>query len=307
MANLKLLRKKVLITGANGLLGQRLVQTFGKEFEVHGTGIKDHADVLFENYEYWRCDITNRKNMMALVKELHPSFVINAAAYTNVDASEEDREACWKVNVKGVENLAAAAKVVGAFMVQISTDYVFDGKEGNYTEKSKPNPLGYYGKSKLAGENVLIGDGVKFAIARTMVLYGTGKNQKLNFATWLVQELGKGRSVNIVDDQFGHPTLADDLALAILKIVKQRNAGIYHVAGSECDSRYHFALKLAEIFDFDLNLIRPINTAELNQKAPRPLNSSFILDKLHNEVGFKLSDIENGLKKLKVQLESDKH
>ncbi len=302
MANLKLLKKRVLITGANGLLGQKLVDAFLGDFDVHGLGLRQESSLQADGYEYVGCDITNRSELHALVKKLQPDVVVNAAAYTHVDNSEVEKEACWKVNVNGVENIASAAKAAGAFVAHVSTDYVFDGVEGNYDEESRPNPLGYYGRSKLAGENALFGSRTEFAIARTMVLYGTGKDLKPNFATWLVGALGKSEPVNIVDDQYGHPTLVDDLAVAIRKIVDLKKTGVYHVTGCECDNRFNFALKLADVFGFDRELIRPVSTEDLNQMAPRPLNSSFNLNKLHDEIGYRLSGIKEGLKKLKKQL-----
>jgi len=189
-------------------------------------------------------------------------------------------------------------------LVHVSTDYVFDGKAEGYHEESKPNPLGFYGKSKLAGENALIGSDAEFAITRTMVLYGYGKGLRLNFATWLAEKLRAGEPVNIVDDQLGHPTLADDLALAIKKIADLKKIGIFHAAGKEFGSRLDFAVKLAEVFGFDKSLISPAKTADLNQPAPRPLNSRFIMDKLKREIDYELGDMTEGIKKLKQQLES---
>lgn len=306
MANLRLLKKKVLITGANGLLGQKLVAEFMHEFDVHGLDIAEKPVLQLPNYDYMQSDITKRKEIVRLVKELRPHYIINAAAYTNVDGSEENKETCWLVNVTGVGNLGHAAKAVAALMVHISTDYVFDGVEGNYHEESKPNPLGYYGRSKLAGENALVLSNAEHVIVRTMVLYGAGIGLRPNFATWLVEMLRKGESVRIVDDQFGHPTLADDLAKAVRKIVELNKTGIYHAAGSEYDNRYNFALKLADVFGFDKSSIQRIKTGQLQQKAPRPMNSGFILDKLRTEIGIELSNIEQGITTLKEQLEAAK-
>lgn len=303
---MKILRKKVLVTGANGLLGQKCVRTFWQHYEVLGTDIQDSPYVEHRHYHYWQCDITDRKDLLSRVQDLQPDFIINAAAYTNVDACEEDKELCWKVNAIGVENLAYAAKKTHSFVVHISTDYVFDGRSGPYTEESTPNPLGYYGRSKLAGENALIISGVDYAILRTMVLYGAGKNLRDNFAIWLIKMLRSGKPVTIVDDQYGHPTIVDDLAAAILKVVEKRQTGIFHVTGSEYVNRYEFALKLAEVFGLDKSLIKPIKTEDLHQKAPRPFHSQFVLDKMHNQLGVNTRNVEQGLRLLKKQLEKRK-
>ncbi len=301
---MKLLKKKALITGSNGLLGQKLVQAFLPEYDVYGVGTKPEALLHLKGYSYSRCDISKQREIVDLVKSIGPDIIVNSAAYTDVDGSEVNRDACWQVNCVGVKNLGVAAKRVDAFLVHISTDYVFDGRSGNYAEDSKPNPLGYYGRSKLAGENELILTGAESAIARTMVLYGMGSGLGPNFATWLIDKLSRGEAVNIVDDQFGHPTLVDDLAQGVKRIAKLRKQGVFHVTGRECDSRYGFAVTLAEVFGFDASLINRIQTRDLNQKAPRPLNSSFDLSKLRNEIGIELGGIKEGLKKLKKQLQS---
>ncbi len=306
MGNLKLLKQKVLVIGANGLLGQKLVDTFLDDFEVHGIGRKNKPSLEFDNFNYTVCDITNREQILDLVRTFEPNFIVNSAAYTNVDGCEDEKEECWKINVVGVENLANVAKRFGIHVVHISTDYVFDGVEGNYDEESRPKPLGYYGRTKLASENVLISSGIDCAIVRTMVLYGIGMDLNHNFVTWIIEKLTNGESINIVDDQFGHPTLVDDLAKAILKIVDLKKTGVYNVAGSECMSRFELAQKIAEVFNLNFSLIHPIKTKDLNQKAPRPLNSSFDLNKTLKELGFQLSDVGKGLQTLRQQLDNSK-
>jgi len=298
----KILRKKALVSGANGLLGQKSVRVFLQEFEVYGLDIQDAAAIEDVHYHYRPGDITNRKQMLELVKEIGPDILLNAAAYTNVDGCEEDRENCWKVNVAGIENLAVAAKRSDAFVIHISTDYIFDGENGPFSEESAPNPLGYYGRSKLAGENALIATGATCTILRTMVLYGAGVNLRDNFVTWLVKTLRAGKAVTIVDDQFGHPTIVDDLASVAFEVARTGKTGIFHVTGSEYLSRYEFALKIADVFDLDKRLIKVGKTKDLNQKAPRPFNSEFKLDKLQRELGMTTMNVEQGLLLLKQQL-----
>jgi len=306
MGNLKLFKQKVLVIGANGLLGQKIVETFLDDFEVHGIGRKNKPSLEFDKFNYTVCDITNREQILELVRTFEPHFIVNSAAYTNVDGCEDEKEDCWKINVVGVENLANTAKRFGIHVVHISTDYVFDGVEGNYDEESRPKPLGYYGRTKLAAENALISSGIDCAIVRTMVLFGMGIDLNHNFVTWIIEKLTNGESIKIVDDQFGHPTLVDDLAKAILKIVDLKKTGIYNIAGSECMSRFELAQKIAEVFDLNSALIHSIKTKDLNQKAPRPLNSSFDLNKTLKELGFQLSDVEKGLQTLRQQLDNSK-
>lgn len=306
MGNLKLFKQKVLVIGANGLLGQKIVETFLDDFEVHGIGRKNKPSLEFDKFNYTVCDITNREQILELVRTFEPHFIVNSAAYTNVDGCEDEKEDCWKINVVGVENLANTAKRFGIHVVHISTDYVFDGVEGNYDEESRPKPLGYYGRTKLAAENALISSGIDCAIVRTMVLFGMGIDLNHNFVTWIIEKLTNGESIKIVDDQFGHPTLVDDLAKAILKIVDLKKTGIYNIAGSECISRFELAQKIAKVFDLNSALIHSIKTKDLNQKAPRPLNSSFDLNKTLKELGFQLSDVEKGLQTLRQQLDNSK-
>lgn len=306
MRNLKLFKQKVLVTGANGLLGQKVVTTLLDDFELRGLGQEEKSSLDLKKFHYTPCDITARAELHELIRMFEPTFIINCAAFTNVDDCEDDKEQCWKVNVIGVENIAEIARRIGAFVVHISTDYVFDGTDGNYHEESRPKPLGYYGRSKLASENALISSGVEHAIARTMVLYGTGKYLRHNFVTWLIEKLRKGEIVKIVEDQFGHPTLVNDLALAIRKIIELKKTGVFHITGSECVNRYELALKVAKVFKLNSDLIYPIKTKDLNQKAPRPLNSSFDLSKCRSELGIEMSDVETGLAILKQQLRSSK-
>ncbi|MDZ7290895.1 MAG: dTDP-4-dehydrorhamnose reductase [candidate division KSB1 bacterium] len=305
--------RKVLITGANGLLGQQLVKVFQGDYEVHALDLEPRAFVpgaivsgershAPEKFTYHQGDITDRKRLRALVQALVPNFIINAAAFTDVDGSETRRELCWKVNVTGVENLAYAAQKIDARLIHISTDYVFDGKAGPYREHDRPNPLGFYGRSKLASENVLVSSNVNYAIARTMVLYGTGYEIRSNFVTWLLGRLRAGETVQIVDDQFGNPTLASELAGALRILAESGRNDIYHISGREVIDRYHFAIKVAEVFDLDPKLIQPVKTCELKQAAPRPLKSGFDISKAERELGITMSDVIGGLQKFKVEL-----
>lgn len=295
--------KRIMITGANGLLGQKLTQIFANESEhrLFLTDLHDKAESP-HGMEYFRMDITVKDDVKDKVKKYVPEVIINTAAYTNVDGCETEREHSWRVNVDAVKNFIIASRINDAKIIHISTDYVFDGKTGNYEENSKPNPLSYYGKSKLASENAIMSSGIKFAIIRTMIIYGTAVNIRPNFALWLIDMLEKGEHVRIVDDQFGMPTISDDLGWGILKITDLDKSGFYHICGSEYLSRYEFAVKLANIFELDENLIIPVKTSDLNQAAPRPMKSSFILLKAETELGLKPLNVTEGLVFLKSQL-----
>src|SRR5437868_1588852 len=238
--------KKILITGANGLLGQKVTEMFANETErqLFLTDLGEIGEDTHE-FEYFPMDITKKELVKDNVKKYAPDIIINTAAYTNVDGCETERELSWKVNVDAVKNFIIASRTNNSKIIHISTDYVFDGKAGNYDERSTPNPLSYYGKGKLASENALVASGIPYSIVRTMIIYGTGKNLRLNFALWLIDKLEKNEPVNIVDDQFGMPTISDDIAWGLVKIADNNKKGLYHISGSEYISRYAFALKLA--------------------------------------------------------------
>ncbi len=296
-------KKKILVTGANGLLGQKVTEIFNHEssHQLILTDLKETAEDP-KGFDYFPMDITKKDDVKDAVKKFMPDIIINNAAYTNVDGCETERELSWKVNVDAVKNLIISSRINNSKVIHISTDYIFDGKAGNYDENSKPNPLSYYGKSKLASENALITSGINYSIVRTMIIYGTGKNLRANFAIWLINMLSKKQPVKIVDDQFGMPTMVDDLAWGLLKIVDLNKSGIYNICGSEYLSRYEFAVKLAGVFGYDENLIMPIKTSDLNQAADRPMNSSFILLKAETDLGIKPLNVTDGLYLLKTQL-----
>jgi len=295
---------KVLITGCNGLLGQKLCELFMGSHSVYGIDVQEKALVLPAE-KYYSLDLTDRKRSLQLLLDLKPDYIINAAAYTDVDGAETERELCWKINVELVENLIYAARKIKATIGHISTDYIFDGKDGPYAEDARPNPIGYYGRSKLAAENALLDSSVDFFIARTMVLYGMSKNGKPNFVTWLIGQLANQKPVRIVNDQYGNTTLVDELAAGILTLIEKEYLGIINIAGREIINRYEFATRVADIFGFDNELITPITTEELNQPAPRPLNSGLIVDKAVKELYIELSDVVEGLNKFKLMYYSD--
>ena len=293
---------KVLVTGCHGLLGQKVVALAPNGFEVFGIDLQDSSEILPKE-NYFQCDFTKRENILPLVEKIRPEIIVNAAAYTNVDGAETERQMCWEINVTAVENLVYCAQKFDSKIVHISTDYIFDGKNGPYNEDATPNPIGYYGRSKLAAENALLASDVNFAIARTMVLYGNEMNGRDNFVTWLIKKLRSKSKVTIVNDQIGNTTIADDLADGIWKICNQEFIGIVNVAGKDIIDRFTFALQIAEVFGLDESLIVPITTVELNQPAPRPLNSGLIIDKATNVLKLNLSGSVEGLLKLKQQID----
>lgn len=289
--------KRILVIGSNGLLGQKITTLFSKskQYDLLNASVEEKSFLDEKNIPYQQLDITKRSSVLKFIDAYQPDVIINTAAVTNVDLCETDRALAWKVNVSGVENLVYGAKMVGAKIIHFSSDYVFDGKNGPYSESDIPNPISYYGRTKLASENVLKLSGIPNVIIRTMILYGIANQVKDNFALWLVNSLSENKQIRVVDDQIGNPTLVDDLAFAVLKIVEYNRLGLFHIAGAELTSRYGFALALAKKFKFSKDLITPIKTSILKQPASRPLKSGFIILKAETELNLKMSNVESGL------------
>lgn len=296
-----LVKNRILIFGSNGMLGQRLSEFFSKNsLELLTSSIEEKSYI--ESLDYIQCDITDRNKTKKIIYDFCPDFIINAAAFTNVDLSETERETAWKVNVKAVEYMAEAARIIDAHIIHFSTDYIFDGRNGPYLETAMPNPLGYYGRTKLASENVLKLYAVKHTIIRTNVLYGPAKFGRPDFVKWVVNSLKENKTIKIVTDQINNPTYIDDLVQAVDKIIESKREGIYNIGGREFLSRFEFTQIIADYFSLDKNLIIPITTAELNQPARRPLKSGLITIKAQSEFGYRAHSVYEALEEMKKEL-----
>ena len=293
------IKKRILIIGSNGMLGQRLVEYMSQSSnnELLCTSFEDESYV--SNVEYRKLDITQKNNVREIILNFFPDFIVNTAAFTNVDKSETEKETAWKVNVNGVENISLYSWTVDAHLIHFSTDYIFDGKNGPYTENDKPNPIGYYGRTKLASENSIKTSGTRFTVIRTNILYGPAKYGRPDFVRWAVDSLRDGKTIKIVTDQIGNPTYVDDLVAAISAIVEFKKEGIYNIGGPEFLSRFDFTQRIATFFNLDKNLIKPILTKELNQPAPRPLKSGLITLKAETELDFRPTGIEKTFEQIK--------
>ncbi len=294
--------KKILITGANGLLGQSLVDIFQKKYTMIATGVEDRSMHPNQNVKYQILDISNFNQSKDLINKFAPDVIINAASFTQVDACENQRELCWQINVKGVENLANLCRRYDIHLIHYSTDYVFDGKKGPYSENDRPHPLGYYGKSKLASENVLRQIACPFTIARTCVIYGNAVQVKKNFYLWILENLQKKLPLKVVTDQYNNPTLAEDLALGTELVIQASLLGTLHLAGKEYLNRFDFAVSIAKFFDLDANLIHPIETAQLKQASPRPMYGGLKIDKAIEMLQYEPRTVNNTFSFLKWKM-----
>ncbi|MFH1525859.1 MAG: dTDP-4-dehydrorhamnose reductase [Bacteroidota bacterium] len=301
--NSDLLKKRIMIIGSNGMLGQRLTENYKADSKVELFCCSAEESSFIENVEYLRLDITIKKNVHDAIQQFYPDFIISAAAYTNVDGCETEKELAWKVNVTGVENIARHAILSDAHVIHISTDYVFDGKNGPYSEKDLPNPIGYYGRTKLASENALKTAPIKNTIIRTNVLYGPAKHGRPDFVKWVVNSLRGKKKIRIVTDQINNPTFLDDLVDGINRIIEYKKEGLYNIGGSELLSRYEFTLRIADFFELDKSLIEQIVTSELNQPAPRPLNSGLLNLKAQTELGYRPLSLDFTFSRIKKELD----
>jgi dTDP-4-dehydrorhamnose reductase len=295
---LKMTRKRLLITGANGLLGNKAVELASRNYEVMPL---HHAKPLHDNS--LEVDIANKEQVLGIFRKLQPDAVIHAAAETNVDKCETQKEHAWKINVEGTRNIAEAYKA-GAKLIYISTDYVFDGRKGNYKEDDAPNPINYYAVTKLEGEKQVIQNCKNFAILRTSVLYGWHPF-KQNFATWVITQLEQNKEITVVEDHYNTPTLADNLAEMAIEAIQKDLQGVYHACGSERIGRYEFARQIARAFDLNQNLIRPIKMEQLTAWiAKRPRDSSLNTNKIRSQLEAKPLNITEGLDRMKKEAET---
>ena len=293
------MKKKILITGSNGLLGQKLIKHLvnSKEFDFLATSSGVNRVTTYSGFKYQSLDITNEIEVKSIINSYLPDIVINTAAMTNVDACESAKEECWKLNVDAVSYLLSGCEKIGAQLIHLSTDFVFDGEDGPYKEDDKPNPLSYYGQSKLAAEELLINSSyTNWSIARTIIVFGQGDNlSRSNIVLWAKSALEKGDPLTIVDDQYRSPTFADDLAKGCLLIAAKNAKGIYHLSGKDYMSILELVNRVAEFYNLDASIVSPIKSLSLNQAAKRPPKTGFILDKAVQDLGYNPLSFEEGL------------
>jgi len=294
---------RIALIGGNSKVGSAITRLFEKEtdWQLHvfsSTLLHTSSDRII----YKQIDYANSKMLKEIFFEVRPDFIINTAAMTNVDGCEENRKEAWFSNVTFVEQLARLSLIVESHLIHFSTDYVFDGAKGPYTEQDQPNPICYYGKSKLAGENAVLKSHANNTVIRTNVVYGLTTNDQSDFVQWVIKCHEANKTMNIVNDQLSNPTLTDDLALSVKRIIEKKRCGLYHIGGNSYCNRYEFALEIANIFHLDESLISPIQTHSLNQKAKRPLRGGLINLKAHTDLGIQYSTIQEGLVRLRHQM-----
>ncbi|MFI5264521.1 MAG: SDR family oxidoreductase [Candidatus Kapaibacterium sp.] len=294
-------RDRILVTGAHGFLGQHVVRTFldethcdliitARDEKLQFTDIADEPRIL----AYQQLDVTDRIAIKETIGMFKPDFIVNCAAFVDVDRCEHDRELAWKTNVRSVEYLIESARKTDARIVHISSDYIFDGTKTPYAENTAPNPLNYYGRTKLASENALRSSGVNHCIIRGALFYGVEVHDKPGFAMNVIKKLRKNESFEAFDDLYSSPTLVDDIALGIVRATEYKKNGIFHIGGPEMFSRFEFAKRIATTFRLNPALLMPTHYSS-EGRADRPRNSSFVTLKAQTELGLRITGVDEGL------------
>ncbi|MEM3736724.1 MAG: dTDP-4-dehydrorhamnose reductase [Candidatus Bathyarchaeia archaeon] len=289
---------KILIIGAGGLLGAKVL----KEAVMRGCDVYAAARTPIAGApKPLLLDVTDKRLVLQTIRKVNPEVIINTAAFTDVDKCEVEKNVALEVNANAVGYISEAASQVRAYFLHVSTDYVFDGEKGMYIESDPPNPINFYGYTKLLGEEKVRNLARDWCIVRTSALFGWGIGAKLNFATWVINGLRSGHVLNIATDQYVSPTFNTDLARLIMEIADKRLTGIFHVAGSERASRYQMAITVSEIFGLNRNLIRPVPSSLLGWKARRPRDSSLNIGKFTSELKLKNFNLSQALTQMREE------
>ena len=300
-------KSKILITGANGLLGQKLVEQLvaAGNVEVIATG-RGPCRLTGSGYRYQVLDIENEQEVADVLSDLRPEVIIHGAAMTHVDQCEQNQADCYRANVLATSYLVQTAEKIGSHFVFVSTDFIFSGEDGHnpYTEEAAPDPVNYYGQTKLEGEELIKRSTLKWAIARTVLVYGLANDlSRSNIILWVKSSLESGKQIQVVDDQVRTPTLAEDLAAGCILIAAQRATGVFNISGAELLTPYQMAMETADYFGLDKSLINRTDSTLFTQPAKRPMKTGFIIDKAVNQLGFRPKTFRDGIALLSKQIE----
>jgi dTDP-4-dehydrorhamnose reductase len=295
---------KILVTGCNGLLGQKLVELISTKPDHHLIATaKSRLIPTLPRGEFHLLDITNPSQVDDIVSLTRPDVVINTAAMTQVDQCETEREKCWLANVVAVGYLVEACEKNAAHFVHISTDFIFDGSHGPLDENEKPNPISYYGESKWAAEVLIQKSPIDWAILRTVLVYGVTQDMsRSNIVLWVKKSLEDKKTINVVNDQWRTPTLAEDLAMGCFLAATIKAKGIYNVSGERMMTPYDIAIATADFFKLDKSLIKQTDSTRFTQPAKRPAKTGFIIEKAKRELGYQPHSFQEGLAILTKQI-----
>lgn len=301
--------KTILVTGSNGLLGQKITDLAlgNPEIDLVATSRGENRHPIKDGYQYIDLDILTMDQLRSVVAEVKPNAIIHTAAMTNVDACEHDPEGCRKLNVDAVAQLVALCEVYNIHLIHLSTDFVFDGEDGPYAEDAEPNPVSLYGQSKLNAELIIQQSRCKWAILRTVLVYGVVADMsRSNIVLWAKGALEKGQPLKVVNDQWRTPTLAEDLAQACLLAAAKEAEGIFHISGKDRFAIHELVAAVADFWGLDKSLIGQVSSSTLNQPAKRPPRTGFILNKARAVLGYEPHSLMEGLALVDGQLKTKK-
>ncbi len=301
--------KRILVTGSNGLLGQKLVYKLKDRTDVELIATARGANRLVDQtgYLFRSMDIEDRQSVDTVIDTVKPHHIIHTAAMTQVDDCELDHAVCDRANVDAVQYIVNAAERNNSHLVHISTDFIFNGKEGPYDEQGVADPLSYYGNAKWKGELIVQQSKLRWAILRTVLVYGIVDNMsRSNIVLWAKGALEKGKPINVVDDQFRSPTLAEDLADGCILAVDHNATGIYNISGKDQFAIIDLVREVADHYGLDKSLINPVSSETLNQPAKRPPVTGFILDKARRELGYEPHSFKEGMALMDAQIKAMK-
>ena len=298
------MKKRVCVIGANGFIGRRMLNTLAQmsAYEVVGTSLHPDCAPQGGNYSFVISDFTDEKAIRRLFEEVKPEVVINTAALSVVDYAEVHREEADAVNVEAVVRLAKACDEWGCRFIHLSTDFVFKGdRQTLYTEEDVPDPVNYYGVTKLESESAVTDYCRNYAVVRVEVVYGIPlPGQHGNIVTLVVNRLRNHEPIKVVNDQWRTPTYVDDVVQGILKLMDYPGNGIFHICGEECLSIADFAFRVADVLGLDRSLIHSVSTEEMREKTPRPRFSGLSIEKAKRELGYRPCTLEEGIRKSSV-------
>jgi len=295
---------RILITGSNGLLGQKLVELISSKPDHYLIATaKSKLIPTLKRGEFQSLDISHRREVETIISRTKPDVMINTAAMTQVDQCETEREKCWQANVDAVGHLVEVSEKNRVHLIHLSTDFIFDGSHGPLDENETPNPISYYGESKLAGEMIIQKSAIDWTILRTVLVYGVTQDMsRSNIVLWVKKSLEDGKTINVVNDQWRTPTLAEDLALGCFLAATKKVKGIYNVSGEQMMTPYHIALATADFFSLDKSLIHQTDSTKFTQPAKRPPKTGFIIEKAKRELGYHPHTFREGLGIISTQL-----
>ncbi len=295
--------RKILLTGGTSKTAEAIVKYYSSETGYDIYLLSSDADkIIFNKDKKISVDYCNKKDLKSIIYGIEPNVIVNCAAMTNVDQCEKDKSTAWNANAELVETLAKICRVMESRLITFSTDYIFDGQDGPYGETGLPNPLSYYGRTKLAGENLALSVLDNLTIIRSNVVYGSSSYGNVDFIRWVIEKLNNGSSIKIIEGQWCNPTYVHDLARSVSRAIINESNGTFNVAGTDYLNRYEIAVKIAARMGFDNELIAPIPPGSLKQLAKRPEKGGLITFKAENEFGIKFTGLEEGLEMLKIDM-----